>query len=68
MTDSTTVDSSEKVARILSTEWFVDGQLMNIAASLLKSMWKLSRVIVTQSLMQVFLLAMRIKMLREVIH
>ena len=36
MTDSTTVDSSEKVARILSTEWFVDGQLMNIAFTLLE--------------------------------
>lgn len=36
MTDSTTVDSSEKVARILSTEWFLDGQLMNIAFTLLE--------------------------------
>jgi hypothetical protein len=36
MIDSTTVDSSEKVARILSTEWFVDGQLMNIAYTLLE--------------------------------
>ena len=36
MTDSTTVDSSEKVARILSTEWFVDGQLMNLAYTLLE--------------------------------
>ena len=36
MSDSTTVDSSEKVARILSTEWFVDGQLMNIAFTLLE--------------------------------
>jgi len=36
MTDSTTVDSSEKVARILSREWFVDGQLMNIAYTLLE--------------------------------
>lgn len=36
MTDFTTVDSSEKVARILSTEWFVDGQLMNIAYTLLE--------------------------------
>ena len=31
MTESTTVGSSEKVARILSTEWFVDGQLMNLS-------------------------------------
>ena len=36
MTDSTVVDSSEKVARILSTEWFVDGQLMNLAYTLLE--------------------------------
>ena len=36
MTDNTTVDSSEKVARILSTEWFVDGHLMNIAYTLLE--------------------------------
>lgn len=36
MTDSTTVDFSEKVARILSTEWLVDGQLMNIAFTLLE--------------------------------
>ena len=36
MTDSTTVDTSEKVARILSTEWFVDGQLMNLAFTLLE--------------------------------
>jgi len=36
MTDSTIVGSSEKVARILSTEWFVDGQLMNIAYTLLE--------------------------------
>ena len=36
MSDSTTVDSSEKVARILSTEWLVDGQLMNIAFTLLE--------------------------------
>ena len=36
MTDCTTVESSEKVARILSTEWFVDGQLMNIAYTLLE--------------------------------
>ena len=36
MTDSTTVDFSEKVARILSTEWFVDGHLMNIAYTLLE--------------------------------
>ena len=36
MTNSTIVDSSEKVARILSTEWFVDGQLMNIAYTLLE--------------------------------
>jgi hypothetical protein len=36
MIDSTTVDFSEKVARILSTEWLVDGQLMNIAFTLLE--------------------------------
>ena len=36
MTDSVTVDSSEKVARILSSEWFVDGQLMNVAYTLLE--------------------------------
>lgn len=36
MTESTTVGSSEKVARILSTEWFVDGQLMNVAFTLLE--------------------------------
>ncbi len=36
MTNSTIVDSSEKVARILSKEWFVDGQLMNIAYTLLE--------------------------------
>ena len=36
MTDSTVVDSSEKVARILSTEWLVDGQLMNLAYTLLE--------------------------------
>lgn len=36
MIGSTTVESSELIARILSTEWFVDGQLMNIAFTLLE--------------------------------
>lgn len=36
MMDKTKVDSSEQVARILSTEWFVEGQLMNIAYTLME--------------------------------
>lgn len=36
MTENTIVESSERVARILSTEWLVDGQLMNIAFTLLE--------------------------------
>ena len=36
MAENVMVDSSEQVARILSKEWFVDNQLMNIAFTLLE--------------------------------